>query len=107
MKENDLDSFDKCESCLCGKITKAPFCSSSERAKDMLGITHFDVYGPFKTMYRNGERYFITFTRNLSHYGYVFLMKHKHEEFEMFKLFPSEFENQLNQTIKILRSGTG
>jgi transposase InsO family protein len=34
-------------------------------------------------------------------------MKHKHEAFEMFKLFQSEVENQLNKTIKILRSDRG
>ena len=40
-------------------------------------------------------------------YGYVYLMKHKHEAFEMFKLFQSEDENQHNKTIKILHSYKG
>jgi hypothetical protein len=107
LKANENVSFDICESCLHGKMTKAPFTSSSERAKDLLGIIHTDVCGPFKTMSRYGERYFITFTDDFSRYGYVYLMKHKHEAFEMFKLFQSEVENQLNKTIKILRSDRG
>lgn len=53
-------------------------------------------------MSRYGERYYITFTDDFSHFGYVYLMKHKHEEFEKFKLFQSEVQNQLNKTIKIL-----
>ena len=107
LKENDIDSFDICESCLCGKMTKSPFSGTSERAKDLLGIIHTDVCGPFRTMSRNSDRYFITFTDDYSRYGYVYLMKHKHEAFEMFKLFQSEVENQLNKTIKILRSDRG
>ncbi|KAJ9556958.1 hypothetical protein OSB04_011572 [Centaurea solstitialis] len=34
-------------------------------------------------------------------------MKHKHEAFKKFKLFQSEVENQLNKTIKVLRSDRG
>ncbi|GJS32529.1 retrotransposon protein, putative, ty1-copia subclass [Tanacetum coccineum] len=33
--------------------------------------------------------YFITFTDDYSRYGYVYLLKHKHEVFETFKLTPS------------------
>jgi transposase InsO family protein len=88
-------------------MTKAPFSGSSERAKDLLGIIHTDVCGPFRTIARDGARFFITFTDDFSRYGYVYLMKHKHEAFEMFKLFQSEVENQLNKTIKILRSDRG
>ena len=57
-------------------------------------------------MSRNGERYFITFTNDLNRYGYFYLMKHKHEACEMFKLFQSEFENQLNK-IKFLSDRGG
>nr|GEV64272.1 hypothetical protein [Tanacetum cinerariifolium] len=40
-------------------------------------------------------------------YGYVYLMKHKHEVFETFKVFQMEVENQLEKTIKSLRSDRG
>lgn len=107
MKENEVDSFDIYDSCLCGMITKAPFIGSSEIANDLLGIIHTDVCGPFKTMSRNGEMYFITFTDELSRHGYVYLNKHKHEAFVMFKVFQSEVENHLNKTIIVLRSNIG
>ena len=107
LKANEEVSFDICESCLCGKMTKAPFSGSGERAKDLLGIIHTDVCGPFRNITRDGARYFITFTDDFSRYGYVYLMKHKHETFETFKLFQSEVENQLNKTIKVLRSDRG
>ncbi|GKG02001.1 retrotransposon protein, putative, ty1-copia subclass [Tanacetum coccineum] len=38
LKSTDDESFDKCESCLSGKMTKKPFPHSNERAKDLLGI---------------------------------------------------------------------
>ncbi|KAD6118913.1 hypothetical protein E3N88_10184 [Mikania micrantha] len=107
LKTNENDSFDVCESCLQGKMTKAPFSGTNERAKDLLGIIHSDVCGPFKPMTRNGERYFITFTDDYSRYGYVYLLRHKHESFEMFKIFKNEVENQLNKTVKILRTDRG
>ena len=107
LKTNDIGSFDVCESCLYDKMTKTPFTNVSERANDLLGIIHTDVCGPFRSEGRNGERYFITFTDDFSRFGYVYLMKHKHETFEMFKLFQNEVENQLGKTIKALRSDRG
>ncbi|KAK1414877.1 hypothetical protein QVD17_30638 [Tagetes erecta] len=107
LKANECDSFDVCESCLQGKMTKAPFSGTNERAKDLLGIIHSDVCGPFKPMTRNGERYFITFTDDYSCYGYVYLLRHKDEAFEMFKIFKNEVQNQLNKSIKVLRTDRG
>nr|GEW50682.1 hypothetical protein [Tanacetum cinerariifolium] len=40
-------------------------------------------------------------------YGYVYLLKPKHEVFETFKVFQKEVENQLRKTIKSLRSDYG
>nr|GEU70735.1 hypothetical protein [Tanacetum cinerariifolium] len=56
---------------------------------------------------RQGASYFITFVDDYSRYGYVYLLKHKHEVFEKFKVFKNEVENQLQKTIKGLRSDRG
>ncbi|GKA52162.1 zinc finger, CCHC-type containing protein [Tanacetum coccineum] len=37
---------------------------------------------------------------DFSRYGFVYLMKHKHEVFETFKVFQNEVENQLGKKIK-------
>ncbi|KAD6119012.1 hypothetical protein E3N88_10283 [Mikania micrantha] len=92
------DSFDDCESCLAGKLTKDPFTHVGERAKDLLALIH---------MFINHERYFVLFIDDYSRYAYVYLMKHKHETFEKFKEFQNEVENQLGKTIKALRSDRG
>ncbi|GJT25812.1 retrotransposon protein, putative, ty1-copia subclass [Tanacetum coccineum] len=84
-----------------------PFPHQVERAKDLLGLIHTDVCGPFRTVSREGASYFITFTDDFSRYGYVYLMKHKHEVFETFKVFQNEVENQLGKKIKAIRSDRG
>ncbi|VFQ84441.1 unnamed protein product, partial [Cuscuta campestris] len=73
----DFQSYDVCKSCLLGKMTKAPFTGHGERASDLLGLIHSDVCGPISTVARGGYSYFVTFTDDLSRYGYVYLMKHK------------------------------
>nr|GFB09252.1 hypothetical protein [Tanacetum cinerariifolium] len=44
---------------------------------------------------------------DFNRYGYVYLLKHKHEVFETFKVFQKEVDNQLGKTIKSLRSDRG
>ena len=56
---------------------------------------------------RGGYHYFLTFTDDLSRYGYIYLMKHKSGTFEKFKEFQSEVENQRNKKIKFLRFDRG
>jgi transposase InsO family protein len=103
----DSVSLGTCESCLYGKMTKAPFSQKAERASGLLDLVHTDVCGPMSTSARGGYRYFITFTDDFSRYGYIYLMRVKSESFEKFKEFKSEVENQLNRKIKALRSDRG
>ncbi|KAK9019275.1 hypothetical protein V6N11_053801 [Hibiscus sabdariffa] len=111
-KDGLLDPFvfgqmDVCESCLLGKMTKAPFNGKSERASDLLGLIHSDVCGPMNTQARGGFHYFITFTDDFSRYGYIYLMRHKSEALEKFKEFRNEVQNQHGKSIKALRSDRG
>ena len=83
----DYESFDTCEPCLMGKMTKTPFSGTMERATNLLEIIHTDVYGPMSVEARGGYRYVLTFTDDLSGYVHIYLMKHKSETFEKFKEF--------------------
>ena len=73
----------------------------------MLELVHTDVCGPMSTQAKGGYEYFITFTDDLSRYGYVYLMRRKSETFEKFKEFRVEVENQLGKRIKAIRSDRG
>jgi hypothetical protein len=81
----DFDSFDTCEPCLLGKMTRTPFTEIVKRASDLLGIIDTDVCGPMSVATCNGYCYFMTFTDDLSRYGYIYLMKHKSKTFEKLK----------------------
>ena len=77
----DYESFDACEPCLMGKMTKTPFSGTMERATGLLEIIHTDVCGPMSVEARGGHRNFLIFTDDLSGYGYIYLMKHKSKTF--------------------------
>ncbi|GKC50893.1 retrotransposon protein, putative, ty1-copia subclass, partial [Tanacetum coccineum] len=68
------ESLEKCKSCISRKMARKPFSHQVERAKDLLGLIHTDVCGPFRTVSREGASYFITFIDDFSRYGYVYLM---------------------------------
>ncbi|KAK1613767.1 hypothetical protein QYE76_019284 [Lolium multiflorum] len=102
----DFESLDRCEACLMGKMTKTPFWYDGA-SYDLLEIIHTDVCGPMSVASHGGYRYVLTFTDDLSRYGYIYFMKHKSETFEKFKEFQSEVENQRNKKIKFLRSDRG
>jgi hypothetical protein len=84
------------------KMSKVPFTGQSERASDLLGLVHTDIYGPMSYVARGGFQYLITFTDDFSRYGYIYLMRHKSESFERFEEFQNEVQNQLGKTIKFL-----
>ena len=88
-------------------MTKDPFTGHSERANELLDLIHTDVCGPLSSDARGGYKYLITFTNDFSRYGYVYLMRHKFESFEIFKYLQNEVQNQLGKTIKALRSDRG
>ena len=88
-------------------MTKTPFSGTMERASDLLEIIHTNVCGPMSFDARGGYRYFLTFTDDLSRYGYIYLIKHKSETFEMFKEIQNEVKNHRNKKIKFIRSDRG
>nr|GEU52451.1 hypothetical protein [Tanacetum cinerariifolium] len=107
LDSTDLRAFEKCVSCMSGKMARKPYTHQVERAKDLLGLIHTDICGPFKIMSGQGASYFVTFTNEFSRYGYVYLLKHKNEVFKTFKVFQKEVKNQLeNSLINQEASGT-
>ena len=75
----DSESFDSCEPCLMGKMTKTTFSGTMERATDLLEIIDTDVCGPMNIEAHDRYHYFLIFIDDLSRDGYIYLMKHKSE----------------------------
>ena len=79
-------------------MTKRPFCDKGRRATELLELVYSDVCGPLSQQARGGYEYFITFTDDYSRYGFVYLLKHKSETFNVFKVFRA-FSGKANSQI--------
>ena len=97
----DFESYEVCESCLLSKMTKAPFTGHSERVDDLLGLIHSDVCGSISSIARGGYQYFITFTNDYSRYGYLYLMKHMDESFEISTHSRMRYKTNLVKLLKL------
>ena len=87
-------------------MIKKPF-KSVERNLDLLELVHTDICELNGILTRGGNRYFITFIDDSSRFTYVYLLKHKDDAFNVFKVYKAEVENQLGKKIKIIRSDRG
>ena len=56
---------------------------------------------------RHGDFYFITFIDDYTRYGHVYLISHKSEAFDCFRQYMRLVENQLDMSIKALRTDRG
>ena len=88
----DYESFETCKSRIMGKLPKSPFSGIGERAEGILELIHSDVCGPMPVQARSGNFYFITFTDDLSRFGWLYLMRYKSEAFDKFIEFKNEVE---------------
>lgn len=102
---NEKDAY-KCKTCIESKMIKKPY-QRVNRTSNILELIHTDICELNGMLTRGGNRYFITFIDDYSRYTYVYLIKHKHEAFDMFKTYKNEVENHLSKKIKILRSDRG
>ena len=100
------DNIESCVDCIKGKLTKTRKKQGAARSSDLLELIHTDISGPYSHSLC-GKSFFVTFIDDFSRYGYVYLISHKSEALERFKIFKTEVEKQLGKVIKILRSDRG
>ncbi|RVW98877.1 Retrovirus-related Pol polyprotein from transposon TNT 1-94 [Vitis vinifera] len=101
----DFTDFHVCVDCIKGKQTK--HTKKGATSNELLEIIHTDICGPLSVPCFTGEKYFITFIDDLSRYGYVYLMHEKSQAIDIFEMFITEVERQLDKKIKIVRSDRG
>ncbi|CAL8132317.1 unnamed protein product [Prunus armeniaca] len=102
----DFSDFEESIECIKGKMTNSRKLGST-RSQNLLEIIHTDICGPFPVPTIEGHRYFITFIDDFSRFCYIYLIQNKSSAFEVFKVFKTEVENQLELKIKVLRSDRG
>ena len=92
--------------CIKGKLTKTRKQQGATRSSELLELIHTDIRGPYSHSLC-GKSFFVTFIDDFSRYGYVYLISHKSEALERFKIFKTEVEKQLGKVINIVRSDRG
>ena len=92
--------------CIKGKQTKHTK-KGATRSNELLEIIHTDICEPLSVRCFTGKKYFITFIDDLSRYGYVYLMHEKSQAIDIFEMFITKVERQLDKKIKIVRSDRG
>jgi hypothetical protein len=97
----------RCEPCIMGKMTRAPFPSSSTISKEPGDLILSDVMGPFSSPCVSGYKYFVTYMDHFSRFCTVVLLRHKSEQFQHLKEFVAMFETQYSASIKELQSDNG
>lgn len=97
----------KCVVCTKGKHARSPFSEIGTRAKKLLDVIHTDVCGPFPVKSLGGAKFFVSFIDDYSRKVYVYPLKSKAEVFSKFVIYKKLVENQLDSTIKIVRSDNG
>lgn len=72
----------------------------------MLEIIHTNTSGLYPPCL-NSQRYFISFINDCTRYMYLYLINHKNEILDTFKIYKAEVRKQKEQKIKIIRSDKG
>ena len=98
-----------CDGCMKGKSHRRPFPSSSTpRATHPLDLIHSDLDGPMQTKsIAENASYIQTFIDDHSRHIWVFLLKTKDQQPQVFETFRSLVETQHERKIKVFRTDRG
>ena len=97
-----------CEACILGKHARSPFSSQSESRASKIGeIRVSDICGPMPTPTFDGFKYLITFTDDYSRYTRGFLIKHKNEALDCWKIYTNRIKNITGRWPDTIRSDNG
>jgi len=96
-----------CEICQLAKHTRASFPAKPYNESSPFSLVHSDVWGPSRIRNITGTRWFITFIDDHTRVCWVYLFKEKSEVAKIFQSFHAMIKNQLQTTIKVLRTDNG
>lgn len=97
----------ECIDCLQGKAVRLASTSQSERANKPLVNVSVDLWGPATIRSREGYFYFLTCYDDYSRHVDVTPLKAKSEAFQALQTYVNLVENQLDRTVKTIRSDQG
>ncbi|GAU36545.1 hypothetical protein TSUD_277510 [Trifolium subterraneum] len=105
----DLEDFsEKCIDCLTGKQHREVIPKQAKwRASVKLDLVHSDICGPINPTSNGGNRYFITFTDDLTRKTWVYFLKEKSSAFDTFNNFKILVEKESGCVVQCLRTDRG
>jgi hypothetical protein len=87
-----------CQGCVLGKQHKESFPKEgATMANEILGLVHNNIWGPTKTPFLEGARYFIMFIDDAFQKPFCYFMKTRGECFSKFMEFKVFAENQIGK----------
>jgi hypothetical protein len=86
----DFSNLNHCVDCIKGKYVKHIKKGGATRSLGVLEIIHIDICGPFNVRSVDDFNSFVTFTDDLSHYAYIYLIRERSEKLDKFKIFMAE-----------------
>lgn len=109
LKTNDCGKQrEVCDSCMAMKQTANRFQDMElPRSRISLELVHSDVCGFMEQTTFDGNRYFVTFTDDFTHFSVIYLLKRKSEVFDRFKEFEAMATTHFGQKLSKLRSDNG
>jgi len=96
-----------CGVCALGPQHKEAEMKAREKGTELLSVVHSDLCGPMETATLNGERYFITFTDEMSGRVSISLLRTKDRALSQFQAYPSRAEKASGKMIKALPTDGG
>ena len=96
-----------CDSCQLGKSSKLPFSSSLFVSSRPLERVHCDLWGPSPVTSVQGFKYYVIFIDNFSRYSWFYPMRQKSDFLQIFKIWQTLVEKQLDKKIVMFQCDGG
>ncbi|EPS62921.1 hypothetical protein M569_11867 [Genlisea aurea] len=104
---NFSSSDDFCHTCRLSKPTRLPFPINFKRAEKSFEALHIDLWGPYHTPSRSGNRYFLTIVDDYSRAVWLYLMPDKVHVVDRIGEFLQMVEVQFAATVKRIHTDNG
>ena len=83
VSKSDESEF-RCQICILAKIHRVPYPTNSNKTCVPFTLIHYDVWGPAPYSDGSGFKWFVTFIDNCTRMTWLYLIKQKHEVFNIF-----------------------
>lgn len=103
VNKSDNSLIESCDICFKSKQHRHPFPKNISITDNAFDIVHVDIWGPYKHLFHDGFKYFLTIVNDHSRHTWVHMLSHKSYDVTLIKYFVTYAKNQFHKTAKIIR----